>query len=96
MLDRFPRGLHEKTLLRIEDLGFLRREAEELLVELVRAGEDAARAHVVRARARKHVLAPRGLKLLGLEARDALASREQVLPQRSRRSAIRENARPCR
>jgi hypothetical protein len=43
MLDRFPRGLHEKSLLRIEYLGFLRREAEELLVELARAGEDAAR-----------------------------------------------------
>ena len=83
VLDRFPCGLHEKTLLRIEDLGFLRREAEELLVELVRAGEDAAGAHVVRARARKHVLAPRGLELLGREARDALAPREQVLPQRS-------------
>ena len=68
VLDRLPGGLHEQPLLRIEDLGFLGREAEELLVELVDAGQYTARANVVRARARQHVLASRGLELIGREA----------------------------
>ncbi len=80
VLDRLPCRFEEQPLLRIEDFGFLRREAEEFLVELVGIGEHAARTHVVRVRAREHVLAMRGLELLGREARDAFAPREQVAP----------------
>ena len=76
---RLPSGFEEVTMLRIEDRGFLRREAEEFGVETVEAVERGGERHVVGILQRGRAFARSG-QFLGREAAHGRAAFAEVFP----------------
>ncbi len=89
---RFPSALEEQAVLRIEELGFARAEAEEERVEPVCVFEHDARADVVGAREKRGIHACRDQLIVG-EDGDRLHAVADVLPERVDRSRARKTTR---
>ena len=93
VLERLPGAFEEDALLRIEDLRFARREAEEAGVEMVRVLEDRPLAHIAWVRAQRCIDAG-GVEIgvaEGLERLDAVAND----CARTRRGLARPGNRPA-
>ena len=81
MLQRVPRTLEHKTMLRIEQRRFARGIAEERGIERLDAGDEAARRNVARV-ARERRRDARRAQVLFRQERDRLARVHEIVPER--------------
>ena len=97
VFQRGPGDFEKDAVLRIQDLRFLGRDAEERAVEPLRLVDQAARARRSRAARAKRcrIVAGRGELFVG-EMGDAILARDEISPELGGVRAPRENAPPDR